>query len=187
MDPDLAETGQPYAYAGDNPVNEYDPTGLYNVLRVLASQTGLGIYVAVNQVTTGRGQNVLPEMVRIQFQISARSVETKLETEGITATICNNTRGLQTCATDTASIPLQFTAHPSVLAYEGDYITYRGEFTYSDGFKIGWSGHTTAPAPIVKIRGTGPQAVVEPDLIGPSGSLTPVVLAVSTGAASQCS
>ena len=28
MDPDLAETDQPYAYAGDDPVNEADPTGL---------------------------------------------------------------------------------------------------------------------------------------------------------------
>ena len=27
MDPDLAETGQPYAYAGDDPVNETDPGG----------------------------------------------------------------------------------------------------------------------------------------------------------------
>jgi len=28
VDPDLAETDQPYAYAGDDPVNEGDPTGL---------------------------------------------------------------------------------------------------------------------------------------------------------------
>jgi RHS repeat-associated protein len=27
VDPDLAETGQPYAYAGDDPVNEADPSG----------------------------------------------------------------------------------------------------------------------------------------------------------------
>ena len=26
VDPDLAETDQPYAYAGDDPVNEGDPT-----------------------------------------------------------------------------------------------------------------------------------------------------------------
>ena len=28
VDPDLAETGQPYAYAGDDPVNLTDPLGL---------------------------------------------------------------------------------------------------------------------------------------------------------------
>ena len=27
VDPDLAETGQPYQYAGDDPVNEADPSG----------------------------------------------------------------------------------------------------------------------------------------------------------------
>ena len=31
VDPDLAETGQPYAYAGDDPVNEVDPSGLVTV------------------------------------------------------------------------------------------------------------------------------------------------------------
>ncbi len=29
VDPDVAETGQPYAYAGDNPVNASDPSGLH--------------------------------------------------------------------------------------------------------------------------------------------------------------
>ena len=29
VDPDLAETDQPYAYAGDDPVNEGDPSGLH--------------------------------------------------------------------------------------------------------------------------------------------------------------
>ena len=29
VDPDLAETDQPYAYAGDDPVNETDPSGLF--------------------------------------------------------------------------------------------------------------------------------------------------------------
>ncbi len=32
VDPDLAETDQPYAYAGDDSVNEADPTGLEAVL-----------------------------------------------------------------------------------------------------------------------------------------------------------
>ena len=30
MDPDLAETGQPYAFTGDDPLNATDPLGLYN-------------------------------------------------------------------------------------------------------------------------------------------------------------
>jgi hypothetical protein len=30
VDPDVIATGQPYAYAGDNPVNEVDPMGLCN-------------------------------------------------------------------------------------------------------------------------------------------------------------
>jgi RHS repeat-associated protein len=29
VDPDVAETGQPYAFTGDNPVNRKDPLGLY--------------------------------------------------------------------------------------------------------------------------------------------------------------
>ena len=29
MDPDLAETGQPYAFTGDDPLNATDPLGLY--------------------------------------------------------------------------------------------------------------------------------------------------------------
>ena len=28
IDPDVASTGQPYTYAGDDPVNEWDPDGL---------------------------------------------------------------------------------------------------------------------------------------------------------------
>jgi hypothetical protein len=31
VDPDVAETGQPYAYAGDDPVNESDPLGLFGL------------------------------------------------------------------------------------------------------------------------------------------------------------
>jgi RHS repeat-associated protein len=66
VDPDLAETGQPYQYAGDDPVNENDPSGL-NDCGVLSFVCDVGHVVAGGarfayeaQLETGRiGANFL--------------------------------------------------------------------------------------------------------------------------------
>jgi len=76
--------------AGDDPVNESDPTGLYNQLRVLASASAFGYDIALNQVTTGRSRAVKPGMVRIQFEFTA--VAARPVTQSIVAAICQPPR-----------------------------------------------------------------------------------------------
>ncbi|HUC14766.1 MAG TPA: hypothetical protein VMS00_09975, partial [Acidimicrobiales bacterium] len=50
VDPDLAETGQPFAYAGDDPVNEGDPSGM---LLVGPGGAGTVAYFNCGQVNSG--------------------------------------------------------------------------------------------------------------------------------------
>ena len=115
-DPAFSQTDQAYAYAGDDPVNYSDPTGLYRQLARLAYTNVDGVYAALNLVSTGRSANVQPGMVRIQFQISARSVEQKAAMDSISASISNVTLGGAPAYDSTNALdPIQFTAHPSVL------------------------------------------------------------------------
>ena len=73
MDPLVDATGQPYAYTGDDPTDETDPTGLYGRIGRIASASAYGYFVAFNHVTTGNKQAVKPGMVRIQFQFTAQA------------------------------------------------------------------------------------------------------------------
>ncbi len=93
VDPDLAQTDQAYVYVTDDPVNGIDPTGLYRQIRRIAWTTVDGVYAALNQVSTGRSANVQPGMVRIQFQISARSFVQKIAMDKISASISNDSLG----------------------------------------------------------------------------------------------
>ncbi len=147
-DPAFSNTDQAYLYVGDDPVNEIDPTGRYKKLRTLASTNVRGYYAAINWVTTGNKGIVQDGMVRVQFQLSARSLLAKAEVEDIRASICD-TYG-NGCTFDRATIPIQLTAHPSTLAWPGDDIQIYGYVTGSDFFSsytITFVGRATAPWP----------------------------------------
>ena len=73
VDPLVDVTGQPYAYTGDDPNDETDPTGLYGRIGRIASASAYGYFVAFNHVTTGNKQAVKPGMVRRQFQLTAQA------------------------------------------------------------------------------------------------------------------
>ena len=155
VDPDLQRTQEPFTYTTDDPVNNVDPLGLYNKLRTIASGYFFGYYEALNQVTTGRGKNVKPGMVRIQYQITALG-PTIADTVIITGRIQNLTHpelGIQVDSTP-PDITLQPTAHPSVLAYPGDKILANGTATQLDGTLVLFVGSCVAPAAKVKSRGT---------------------------------
>jgi RHS repeat-associated protein len=155
VDPDLQRTQEPFTYTTDDPVNNVDPLGLYNKLRTIASGYFFGYYEALNQVTTGRGKNVKPGMVRIQYQITALG-PTIADTVIITGRIQNLTHpelGIQVDSTP-PDITLQPTAHPSVLAYPGDKILANGTATQLDGTLVLFVGSCVAPAVKVKSRGT---------------------------------
>ena len=124
--PNQTGTAAETSAAGGDPVNASDPSGLYTVLRVLSHLTTPGgIYVAINQVTTGRGGNVLPGQVRVQFQISARSVFSKIVALAIAGSICDYDSDAP-CSHDEATVPFQYTAHPSILAWPGDTLNFYG-------------------------------------------------------------
>jgi RHS repeat-associated protein len=56
VDPDVAETGQPYAYTNDNPVNDTDPLGLWGwnpISDVVQAAKDSGHFVATHKVVTG--------------------------------------------------------------------------------------------------------------------------------------
>jgi hypothetical protein len=153
VDPDVLGTGQPYAYTDDDPVNDTDPAGLYNQLRTLAS-TSVGelYYAALNQVTTGRGGNVKPGMVRVQFQISARGTA-RLGITIIAAGIVNETRGLSGYDQETPpDVYFQPTAHPSVLAYPGDVIGAYGYIENDNGAKLSSRAQCTHPGRNIRER-----------------------------------
>jgi hypothetical protein len=141
-----------HTYASDDPVNGSDPTGLYKWYSTLASTNVDGVYAALNLVSTGRSANVQPGMVRIQFQISARSIEQKAAMDSITASIRNVSLGGAPAYDSTNALdPIQYTAHPSVLAWPGNKITAYGVFTGSlvpfETQTITFIGLTYAPPP----------------------------------------
>jgi len=151
VDPALAQTNQPYGYAGDDPVNESDPTGLYNQLRVLASASAFGYDIALNQVTTGRSRAVKPGMVRIQFEFTA--VAARPVTQSIVAAIRDQTRGAGN-GDATYAVDEQPRAHPSVLAYPGDLINALGVAVQFDGTQTVAIGYGYAPNVKVRVRGS---------------------------------
>ena len=173
VDPDLAQTDQAYVYVTDDPVNGTDPTGLYRQIRRIAWTTVDGVYAALNQVSTGRSANVQPGMVRIQFQISARSFVQKIAMDKISASISNDSLGGAPAYDSTNPLnPTQYTAHPSVLAWPGNKISAYGVFVGQlfpfATQTITFIGHTYAPAP------TQPwiETVSSNSLGGPSTELT---------------
>jgi RHS repeat-associated protein len=80
VDPDVADTAQPYTYAGDDPVSESDPTGLCGVTLTFASQkAGLmpcsnargGVRAFNNKVGTVQAeQNPVTSTVRVTLKLS---------------------------------------------------------------------------------------------------------------------
>jgi RHS repeat-associated protein len=63
VDPEVSQTGQPYSYAGDNPVNATDPTGQWTVDAVCNCGSNservfevalAGIFATVGRITNGR-------------------------------------------------------------------------------------------------------------------------------------
>ncbi len=53
VDPDVAETGQPYAFTGDDPLNATDPLGLHSVYALLG-KNGKIYYVGRSNQTPRR-------------------------------------------------------------------------------------------------------------------------------------
>ena len=155
MDPLVDATGQPYAYTGDDPTDETDPTGLYGRIGRIASASAYGYFVAFNHVTTGNKQAVKPGMVRIQFQFTAQAAAPS--TAYILAAIRDETRGESTFDA-TYDVQGQRTAHPSVLAYPGDNIAAAGVAMQFDGTQTVVLGTGIAPNVKFKIRGTRPSA-----------------------------
>jgi RHS repeat-associated protein len=152
-DPAFASTDTAYTYAGDDPVNETDPMGRYVVYKKLATDWVNGFYAALNWVSTGKKSNVQPGTVRVQFQISAVSVVAKAEVWDIDANIYDGTSIDFKPGHDSADIPFQFTAHPTTLAWPGDFIEANGHADvltvpdFWDSYRIIWNAHVLAPNP----------------------------------------
>jgi hypothetical protein len=62
VDPDLPETGQPYAFTGDDPLNESDPLGLYaySYYWKLGSKKKLGSAQKVSKYFASHAKKVFP-------------------------------------------------------------------------------------------------------------------------------
>ena len=93
VDPDLAETGQPYAFAGDDPVNESDPSGLH--LYNPCNWFGIchKIHTAVDALTIDSVLSLIRSTVSARLAGAVSSAETAAQSlqqdaAAITSTTC---------------------------------------------------------------------------------------------------
>jgi hypothetical protein len=90
VDPDLAETGQPYAFTGDDPLNKTDPLGLAKRIKRLGSNTKyyeqFGI-VATTQVIGRNRSDRAKGLVRVQTEVSVNGTLHRYDTKNLSVTI----------------------------------------------------------------------------------------------------
>ena len=82
VDPALAITGEPYSYAGDNPVNEADPTGRCGVVCIG------GLVLGGVAVVSGVGEVVAGGVIATEGTLGAISAVTGFVSTGVDAKEC---------------------------------------------------------------------------------------------------
>jgi RHS repeat-associated protein len=103
VDPDVASTGQPYAYSGGDPVNASDPSGLF--------ESGPNGQACIGQVCNWASQNTVAaenrvsafdeaELQRMQGQTILHTIVPPVQSKNIPAPpppLCNGTQGGGSC------------------------------------------------------------------------------------------